>query len=62
MYKEHDDLFNEKYENDVINKMCHTDIYYFMNGLNQHSDRSSMACSIELRVPFIDKEVIENEN
>ena len=32
-----------------------------MNGLNlTYSDRSSMACSIELRVPFIDKEVIEN--
>jgi asparagine synthase (glutamine-hydrolysing) len=57
--EEHSDLFNSGY-NDIINKMCNTDITMFMNGLNlTYSDRASMAASVELRVPYIDKEVVE---
>jgi len=57
--EEHSDLFNSGYD-DIINKMCYTDISMFMNGLNlTYSDRASMAASVELRVPFIDKEVAE---
>ena len=57
--KEHRALFNEKYRDD-INKMCFTDINFFMNGLNlTYTDRASMAASVEVRVPFIDKKVIE---
>lgn len=56
---DHSRIFNLKFQNDPINQMCHTDINMFMVGLNlTYSDRASMAASVELRVPFIDKEVI----
>lgn len=57
----HRSLFNEAYgDNDYINKMCFTDMHYFMQGLNlTYTDRASMAASVEVRVPFIDKEVVE---
>ncbi len=52
--------FKSGYEGDVINKMCQTDIKMFMEALNlTYTDRASMAASVEVRVPFIDKEVIE---
>ncbi len=63
LYKEHNNIFNHSKTKDIdiINKMCYTDIHLFMSGLNiTYSDRASMAASVELRVPFIDKEVIEN--
>jgi asparagine synthase (glutamine-hydrolysing) len=45
---------------DEVNKMCYTDIHLFMTGLNlTYTDRASMAASVEVRVPFIDKEVVE---
>jgi asparagine synthase (glutamine-hydrolysing) len=51
--------FNKQYKNDPINQMCYTDIHLFMLGLNlTYTDRASMAASVEVRVPFIDKEVI----
>ena len=57
--QEHSALFNSKYKNDDLNKMCNTDINMFMVGLNlTYSDRASMAASVEVRVPFIDKELI----
>lgn len=60
IYKEHEVLFHSKYNNDNINKMCHTDISMFMLGLNlTYTDRASMAASVEVRVPFIDKLVVE---
>jgi len=60
MVSRHDNHFLSGYEGDLINQMCHTDIAYFMNGLNlTYTDRASMAASVEVRVPFIDKEVVE---
>ncbi len=57
---EHKNIFNQLYKNDLINQVCHTDIHMFMQGLNlSYTDRASMAASVEVRVPFIDKEVIE---
>ncbi len=57
---EHDELFNAFYAGDTINQMCQTDIKMFMNGLNlTYTDRASMAASVEVRVPFIDRDVIE---
>jgi asparagine synthase (glutamine-hydrolysing) len=57
--QEHKALFNSKYKGDVINQMCNTDIKMFMLGLNlTYSDRASMAASVEVRVPFIDKIMI----
>lgn len=59
VYQDHKALFNSNYDNDIVNKMCYTDINMFMNGLNlTYTDRSSMAASVEVRVPFIDKKLI----
>jgi asparagine synthase (glutamine-hydrolysing) len=58
--EEHKAIFNSGFEDDVINRICNTDINMFMVGLNlTYSDRASMATSVEVRVPFIDKLVIE---
>lgn len=57
---QHRSIFNQLYKDDLINQICHTDIHMFMQGLNlSYTDRASMAASVEVRVPFIDKEVIE---
>lgn len=56
---EHKTIFNSKYKTDTINRICYTDINMFMLGLNlTYTDRASMAASVEVRVPFIDKLVI----
>lgn len=45
----------------LIESMCYTDISYFMRSLNlYYSDKASMAASVELRVPFIDNNVINS--
>jgi asparagine synthase (glutamine-hydrolysing) len=57
---EHQQIFDSKFKDDAINRICNTDINMFMLGLNlTYSDRASMAASVEVRVPFIDKLVIE---
>lgn len=57
---EHKKIFNSKYNGDVINQICYTDTNLFMLGLNlTYTDRASMAASVEVRVPFIDKEIIK---
>ena len=57
--KEHKEILNSKFKDDNINRICNTDINMFMLGLNlTYSDRASMAASVEVRVPFIDKLVI----
>lgn len=54
--EEHKALFYSKYNGDIINQICNVDIQMFMLGLNlTYSDRASMAASVEIRVPFIDK-------
>lgn len=56
---EHRAIFNSKYKSDLINQICYTDINMFMLGLNlTYTDRASMAASVEVRVPFIDKLVV----
>lgn len=60
VYAEHASWFNGKYQKDVVNQMCYTDINMFMLGLNlTYTDRASMAASVEVRVPFIDKLLVE---
>lgn len=59
LYEKHKAIFNGKYEGDIINKICNTDIQMFMLGLNlTYTDRASMAASVEVRVPFIDRDFI----
>lgn len=56
---EHNAIFMSKFKDDTINRICYTDINMFMLGLNlTYSDRASMAASVEVRVPFIDKHVV----
>ena len=56
---EHKKIFEAKFKDDPINRICNTDLSMFMLGLNlTYTDRASMAASVEVRVPFIDKEVI----
>lgn len=58
--REHREIFESAYQGDTINQMCHTDIQLFMLGLNlTYTDRASMAASVEVRVPYIDKVVIQ---
>jgi asparagine synthase (glutamine-hydrolysing) len=60
IYNEHAEIFNSKFKGDLVNQMCNTDLHLFLLGLNlTYSDRASMAASVEVRVPFVDKKVIE---
>jgi asparagine synthase (glutamine-hydrolysing) len=55
----HRERFNAVPSYDNINKMCYTDIQLFMTGLNlSYTDRASMANSVEVRVPYIDREIV----
>jgi asparagine synthase (glutamine-hydrolysing) len=57
--EEHKNIFDAKFKNDSINRICNTDLSMFMLGLNiTYTDRASMAASVEVRVPFIDKLLI----
>ena len=61
IFVEHKQIFEAKFKNDPINRICNTDLSMFMLGLNlTYTDRASMAASVEVRVPFIDKLVITN--
>lgn len=60
IFKEHTDRYWQCANLDTVNRMCYTDIHLFMLGLNlTYTDRASMAASTEVRVPFIDKQVVE---
>ena len=44
---------------DQVNRMCLADTRLFLPGLNlAYTDRASMAASTEVRVPFVDTEVV----
>jgi asparagine synthase (glutamine-hydrolysing) len=55
----HADIYREAPGDDLVNRMCYTDVRLFMEALNlTYTDRASMAASTEVRVPFIDKHVM----
>jgi asparagine synthase (glutamine-hydrolysing) len=57
---EHAAIYNDNALDDEINRMCLADARLFMAGLNlTYTDRASMAASVEVRVPFVDKIVAE---
>jgi asparagine synthase (glutamine-hydrolysing) len=57
--QEHETLYQEGPSGDQINRMCYTDLRLFLPSLNlAYTDRASMAASTEVRVPFVDKEVV----
>jgi len=57
---EHAAIYNDNALDDEVNRMCLADARLFMAGLNlTYTDRASMAASVEVRVPFVDKIVAE---
>jgi asparagine synthase (glutamine-hydrolysing) len=57
---EHAAVYNDNDLDDEVNRMCLADARLFMAGLNlAYTDRASMAASVEVRVPFVDKLVAE---
>jgi asparagine synthase (glutamine-hydrolysing) len=57
---EHAAIYNDNDLDDEVNRMCLADARLFMAGLNlTYTDRASMAASVEVRVPFVDKVVAE---
>jgi len=56
---EHADVYNDNALTDHVNRMCLADARLFLPGLNLgYTDRSSMAASTEVRVPFVDVDVV----
>jgi asparagine synthase (glutamine-hydrolysing) len=57
---EHADTYHDNALDDFVNRMCLADARLFLPGLNlAYTDRSSMAASTEVRVPFVDVEVVK---
>jgi asparagine synthase (glutamine-hydrolysing) len=57
---EHAAIYNDNALDDEVNRMCLADARLFMAGLNlTYTDRASMAASVEVRTPFVDKVVAE---
>ena len=57
---EHAAIYHDNVLDDEVNRMCLADARLFMAGLNlTYTDRASMAASVEVRVPFVDKVVVE---
>ncbi len=51
-------LYDDRRLDDHVNRMCLADTRLFLPGLNlTYTDRSSMAASTEVRVPFVDPDV-----
>jgi len=59
MFDYYNTLFQRGNKFDKINQMCYIDIHMFLPGLNlTYTDRASMAASVEVRVPFVDRDVV----
>jgi asparagine synthase (glutamine-hydrolysing) len=57
---EHSDIYDDNALDDEVNRMCLADARLFLPGLNlAYTDRSSMAASVEVRVPFVDPVVAQ---
>ncbi len=57
---EHADVYADNALGDHVNRMCLADTRLFLPGLNlAYTDRASMAASTEVRVPFVDVEVVK---
>jgi asparagine synthase (glutamine-hydrolysing) len=57
---EHDAVYADQALDDHVNRMCLADARMFLPGLNlTYTDRASMAASAEVRVPFVDVEVVK---
>ncbi len=58
--QEHAEVYNDTTLADHVSRMCLADSRMFLPGLNlAYTDRASMAASTEVRVPFVDVEVVK---
>jgi asparagine synthase (glutamine-hydrolysing) len=56
----HHSSFDSVHEADFLNQMLYLDTKIFMTSLNlNYNDKMSMASSVEVRVPFLDRELAE---
>jgi asparagine synthase (glutamine-hydrolysing) len=56
----HREIYTDNDLHDEVNRMCLADARLFLPGLNlSYTDRSSMAASVEVRVPFVDPVVAQ---
>jgi asparagine synthase (glutamine-hydrolysing) len=59
VFGHHDGIYAQGPADDQVNRMCQADVRLFLSGLNlAYTDRASMAASTEVRVPFVDIEVV----
>ena len=59
IFSRHAAIYAEGSTDDQVNRMCQADVRMFLPGLNlAYTDRASMAASSEVRVPFVDVEVV----
>ena len=57
--EEHQDVYADTTLDDHVNRMCLADSRLFLPGLNlAYTDRASMAASTEVRVPFVDVDLV----
>ncbi|CAK0775046.1 asparagine synthase (glutamine-hydrolysing) [Gammaproteobacteria bacterium] len=60
LFARHAAIYAQGPTDDHANRMCFTDLRLFLRGLNLFlTDRASMAASTEVRVPFVDMEVVK---
>lgn len=59
-YKAHQSYFDKVADEDFVNQMLYVDLKTFLPCLNlTYTDKTSMAHSLEVRVPFLDHELVE---
>jgi asparagine synthase (glutamine-hydrolysing) len=59
-YCEHKKYFNRVADQDFVNQMLYIDLKTFLPSLNlTYTDKTSMASSVEVRVPLLDHDLIE---
>ena len=59
-YRYHKEYFNKCRDNSPINRLLYVDFKTFMPALNlDTTDKTSMAANLEVRVPFLNKEMVE---
>jgi asparagine synthase (glutamine-hydrolysing) len=59
-WQRHRDYFDRVSQADFLNQMLYLDVKAFMASLNlTYNDKMSMASSVEVRVPFLDRELVE---
>ncbi|GAC1446597.1 MAG: hypothetical protein NVSMB56_06790 [Pyrinomonadaceae bacterium] len=59
-WQQHRDYFKNTADADFLNQMLYLDTKAFMASLNlNYNDKMGMAASVEVRVPFLDKDLVE---